>query len=218
MQRCDGRRVRTRRTICACLALAAVTAAALVAVTVGAGAATPTKGSTTAAVVVSTADSDLGTVLVAEHTVYTLKANGTSCTAKCLKTRPPVLLPTGQAAATAGSGVDATKLGTASAGHGRRQVTYAGKRLYRFAKDRAPGDVNGDGKDKWGKWSAVTVASAADPATTAPTTTADTVAPDTSPPATAVPQTAPPETSPPATEPTTPKPDPKPPGGGGVGF
>ena len=218
MQNSSGRRVQTRRTFGACLATAAVIATALAAVTVGAGATTPTKASTTAAVVVSTAESELGTVLVAGHTVYTLKANGTSCTAKCRKTRPPVLLPTGQAAATAGSGVDATQLGTASAGHGRRQVTYAGKRLYRFAKDRAPGDVNGDGKDKWGKWSAVTVASVADPSTTAPTTTAETVAPDTTPPATAAPQTAPPETSPPATEPATPKPDPKPPGGGGVGF
>ena len=210
--------VRVPRTFGVFLATAAVTATALAVVTVGAGAATPAKVSTTAAVVVSTAESELGTVLVAGHTVYTRKANGTSCTGTCLKARPPVLLPTVQAAATAGAGVDASKLGTASAGHGRRQVTYAGKRLYRFAKDRAPGDVNGDGKDKWGKWSTVTVASAADPATTAPTTTADTVAPDTSPPATVAPQTAPPETSPPATEPTTPKTTPKPPGGGGVGF
>jgi predicted lipoprotein with Yx(FWY)xxD motif len=222
MQRSGGRRARGLWAFNACLAIATatVTAGMLAVVTVGAGATAAAKGSTTAAVVVSTGDSAGATVLVAGHTVYALTASGTPCTAKCLKSRPPVLLPAGQSNATAGSGVDATKLGTAPAGHGRRQVTYAGKRLYRYAKDRAPGDVRGDVKDKWGTWSTVTVASgaAADPATTTPTTP-ETVAPDTTPPATAAPQTAPPETSPPATQPTTPRPTPAPSsGGGGVGF
>jgi len=47
--------------------------------------------------------------------------------------------------------VDASKLGTAAAGHGALQVTYSGKRLYWFVKDTAPGQVRGNVKDKWGK-------------------------------------------------------------------
>ena len=220
MQRTGGRRARGLWTFSArlAMAMATVTAGVLAVVTVGAGATTAAKGTSSAPVVVSTAETARGTILVAGPTVYTRTANGTSCTAQCLKAHPPVLLSTGQATATAGSGVDATKLGTAPAGHGKRQVTYAGKRLFRFAKDRAAGAVHGNVKDRWGTWSTVTVASVADPTTTAPTTapttTPETVAPATAPPATEPPRTAPPETTPPATEPTTPKP----PGSGGVGF
>ncbi len=222
MKRSGGRRVRVLRTFGTGLATATVIAAVLAVATIGAGASTTTKGSNTATLVVSTTESQLGTILVAGKAVYTLKANGTSCTAKCLKAHPLVVLPSGQGTPTAGSGVDATKLGTAPAGHGKRQVTYAGQRLYRSAKDRATDDVNGNGKDKWGKWSAVAVAGNAAAPTTVPTTAPapETVAPGTAPPATATPQTAPPETSPPATQPTTP-PKTTPttsPGGGGVGF
>ena len=49
-------------------------------------------------------------VLVAGDTpVYTLK--GKTCNASCQKTQPPVLLPDGVSSATAGTGVDASKLG-----------------------------------------------------------------------------------------------------------
>jgi predicted lipoprotein with Yx(FWY)xxD motif len=43
---------------------------------------------------------------------------------------------------TGGTGVDASKLGTAT-GQAPNQVTYAGHLLYYFARDTAPGDVNG---------------------------------------------------------------------------
>ena len=55
----------------------------------------------------------------------------------------------------AGTGVDASKLGTAAAADGAMQVTYAGKTLYWFAKDKAPGQVKGNVTDKWGKWTTV---------------------------------------------------------------
>jgi len=44
--------------------------------------------------------------------------------------------------ATAGTGLDSSKLGTAT-GQAPNQVTYAGHLLYYFARDTAPGDVNG---------------------------------------------------------------------------
>jgi predicted lipoprotein with Yx(FWY)xxD motif len=179
--------------------------------------------------VVSTAqNSKLGTILVAGDTVYTLKPSKTACAAKCLKVWPPVLLPRGVTTVTAGMGVDASKLGTAAAAHGARQISYSGKRLYWFAKDTSPGQVHGIMKNKWGKWSTVAVATVAAP-TTAPPATA---APATAPPTTGTPATAPPATSPPATEapatsppapqPTAP-PAPKPPpatspGTGGIAF
>ncbi len=95
----------------------------------------------------------LGPVLVAGNTVYTVKPSGTACTAACLKVWLPVVLPRGATTPTAGTGVDASKLGTAAAAHGARQITYAGKRLYWFAKDSARGQVHGNTKNKWGRWS-----------------------------------------------------------------
>jgi hypothetical protein len=38
---------------------------------------------------------------------------------------------------------------------GALQITYDGKPLYWFAKDKAAGDVKGNVHDKWGKWSTV---------------------------------------------------------------
>ncbi len=99
--------------------------------------------------------SSAGTVLSSRTTLYTLKPSGTACTAKCLKIWPAVLLPKGVTKATAGSGVDAAKLGTIARAGGLLQVTYGGKPLYRFYMDTAPGQVNGDVTDTWGKWSAV---------------------------------------------------------------
>ena len=107
---------------------------------------------------ISTAKSaKLGTILVSGETVYTLKPSKTACTAKCLKIWAPVLLPQGVTTATAGAGVDASKLGTVAAAGGAMQVTYSGKPLYWFSKDKAPGQVKGNVKDKWGKWSTVVV-------------------------------------------------------------
>lgn len=111
--------------------------------------------------VISTAkNASLGTILVSGTTVYTLRSNGTPCAAQCLKYWPEVLLPKGATKATAGSGVDAAKLGTLKRAGGRLQVTYAGKPLYWFSGDKAPGQVNGNITDTWGTWSAVVTAKA----------------------------------------------------------
>ncbi|MFN8028242.1 MAG: hypothetical protein U0W40_18330 [Acidimicrobiia bacterium] len=106
----------------------------------------------------TTQDAKLGTILVAGNTVYTLK--GKSCTGACLKAWPPVVLPDGTTSATAGDGVDEAKLGTKDLADGSVQVTYDGKPLYWYAKDKQPGQVKGNTTDKFGKWSTVVVAKA----------------------------------------------------------
>jgi len=183
---------------------------------------------TTARVVSSTDDAALGRILVAGTTVYTLKPSTTGCTAACMQQWPPVLLPHGVKKPTAGSGVDATKLGTVKLGKQRLQITYAGKRLYWSAKDKKAGQVHGNVTNKFGKWSTVAATSAADASTTtgAPTTAPSTEAPA-QPPATAAPETAAPETAPPATSPPATQATNPPPtqptsttsgGNGGIGF
>jgi predicted lipoprotein with Yx(FWY)xxD motif len=114
-----------------------------------AAAAAPTQ--TTATEIDTAKNSQLGTYLTAGNTVYILKPSKVACTAKCLKAWPPVLLPAGVTAATAGTGVDSSKLGTVSTPSGL-QITYGGKALYWYVKDKAPGQVKGNIKDKWGKW------------------------------------------------------------------
>ena len=114
--------------------------------------------------------SSFGTVLTNRTTLYTLSPSATACATACLKIWPAVLLPKGVSAATAGSGVAASKLGAVKRAGGLFQVTYDGKPLYRFFKDTQPGQVHGDVTDKWGKWSAVvTVKPSAGGATTTTT-------------------------------------------------
>ena len=121
----------------------------------------------TKSVVVTTSKSaKFGTILVSAKTLYTLNASKTSCAAKCLKYWPELLLPKGVAKATAGTGVSASKLGTITRAGGARQVTYAGKALYWFVKDTAPGQVNGNVSDTWGKWSDVVLIKPTRPVTT----------------------------------------------------
>jgi len=107
-----------------------------------------------------------GTVLVSGDTLYTLKPSKTACAAACQKVWPEVLLPKGVEKATAGPGVSAAKLGTVKGAGGALQVTYAGKPLYWFIGDKAPGQVNGNVTDVWGTWSDVgTVKPASNPGT-----------------------------------------------------
>jgi len=134
------------------------TTAGSVSTTVGA-ASVPT---TAKGVVISAAQSGrLGTILVSGTTLYTLKPSQTACTAECLRIWPPLLLPQGVGSATAGPGVNASKLGTLTAIGGRLQVTYSGQALYWFSGDTAPGQVKGDLTDIWGKWSVVSIGGAA---------------------------------------------------------
>jgi predicted lipoprotein with Yx(FWY)xxD motif len=111
---------------------------------------------TTVSDVTTAKNAKLGTILVSGNTLYTLKA-GKHCTGKCLKVWLPAELAGGVSAAAAGPGVDAAKLGTVAAADGNLQVTYAGKPLFWFTKDKGPGQVHGNVTDKWGKWSVVLV-------------------------------------------------------------
>jgi len=94
-----------------------------------------------------------GTVLVDGKTLYTLAPGKTGCGPACHKIWPEVLLPKGMTKASAGPGVSAAKLGTVMVAGGAMQVTYSGKALYWFIGDKAPGQVNGNVTDMWGKWS-----------------------------------------------------------------
>ena len=50
----------------------------------------------------------------------------------------------------AGSGVNASMLGTTPRSDGKPQVTYNGHPLYLFADDSSAGDTNGQGVDAFG--------------------------------------------------------------------
>ena len=83
-------------------------------------------------------------------TVYLfVKDTGASstCYAQCATFWPPVLT-TGQPQA--GSGVNASLLGTTTRTDGKVEVTYAGHPLYYFVQDKAPGDTTGQGINGFG--------------------------------------------------------------------
>lgn len=122
----------------------------------------------TKSVVISTFKSaKLGTILSDGKTLYTLQPNAVACTAACHKFWIPVLLPKGVTKATAGAGVSAAKLGSRKV-TGGEQVTYGGRELFWFFKDKAAGQVTGNVTDTWGKWTDVVLVK---PAHKSPTTT-----------------------------------------------
>jgi predicted lipoprotein with Yx(FWY)xxD motif len=145
------KRTALARAAAVAAAVGAMAALAVAPSTAGA-AATPK----TATEISAVKNSKLGTILVADTTVYALKASKTACNAACLKIWPPVLLPDGVMMPTAGTGVDQTKLGTTTTSTGAMQVTYSGKPLFWYYKDTAPGMAKGNLTDKWGKWYTVT--------------------------------------------------------------
>jgi predicted lipoprotein with Yx(FWY)xxD motif len=65
-----------------------------------------------------------------------------ACTGACIATWPPL---TASGSPTAGTGVDASLLGTAKQADGSTQVTYKGHLLYTFAGDSTPGATTGEG-------------------------------------------------------------------------
>ena len=137
------------------------------ATTLGVSGASSAEHSHAKSVVVSTYKSaKVGTILVDGKTLYTLKPNATKCTATCHKFWIPVLLPKGATHATAGAGVSVAKLGTLKVAGGL-QVTYGGKALFWFFKDRSLGQVTGNLTDTWGTWiDVVLVKPAGKPTTT----------------------------------------------------
>lgn len=74
-------------------------------------------------------------------------ANTSTCMDQCAADWPPLVI-TGTAA-TAGTGIDASKLGTLTRADGSVQVTYNGWPLYYFDEDMQPGDAKGQGQDQF---------------------------------------------------------------------
>ncbi|MFE9856360.1 hypothetical protein [Streptomyces sp. NPDC005780] len=101
---------------------------------------------------VTTASSPLGTILVDGdgRTLYLWEADTASestCDGDCAKAWPPVTV-TGKPLA--GKGVKAALLGTTTRDDGRKEITYNGHPLYRYAGDTNAGDTNGQGSNGFG--------------------------------------------------------------------
>ena len=144
--------------------------------TVTPGAGTSATTTTTPGGVMGVATTSLGSVLVDSKglTVYRLTADTpghSSCSAQCLAYWP--LVPAPGAAVPKVPGISSA-LSVTKATSGASMVTASGWPLYTFAKDKAPGDVTGEGvKAFGGTWNAVSPSGAAvtAPPTSAPATT-----------------------------------------------
>jgi predicted lipoprotein with Yx(FWY)xxD motif len=105
-----------------------------------------------------------GKVLVSNgRTLYYIATPAAACDSSCIAIWPPLTLPAHVKSATAGSGVQKSKLGVTTDSAGARQVTYSGKPVFWFSLDKKH-QVTGNITDQWGKWLAVTVGKA--PSTT----------------------------------------------------
>lgn len=101
-----------------------------------------------------------------------------TCTGGCARFWPPLLVK-GKQKLIAGLGVKASKLGRIRHGKGVFQVTYGGFALYRYAPDKKPGQVKGQGVQ--GTWFVVSSAGKLI-RTTAPTESAPPPPTETTPP------------------------------------
>jgi predicted lipoprotein with Yx(FWY)xxD motif len=112
----------------------------------GSGSSSSSGGSTGAAVL-STADSDLGTIVVDAdgRTVYvfdkdTAGSGQSTCSGDCPAKWPAVTAPSDHPAVDGVTG----KIGTITRDDGSKQVTLAGMPLYLFVGDSQAGDVTGE--------------------------------------------------------------------------
>jgi predicted lipoprotein with Yx(FWY)xxD motif len=137
-----------------------VAAAASLAVAAGAATASP-QATSSGAATVKVARTNLGRILVnsSGRTLYLFKKDTgrkSTCYGQCAEFWPP-LKAGGKP--TAGSGAQASKIGTTKRRDGTRQVTYNGHPLYLFAQDTRRGDTNGEGVKAFGaRWFAVSPA------------------------------------------------------------
>ena len=98
------------------------------------------------------ANAKLGSILVDSKgmTVYLFVADTgkeSTCYTSCATIWPPVLT---DGAPQAGTGADASLLGTTTRTDGKVEVTYAGHPLYYFIQDKAAGDAKGQGINGFG--------------------------------------------------------------------
>jgi len=106
-------------------------------------------------VTVKTAKGSSGTYLVGPNgrALYLWVADTgdkSSCSGACAGAWPP-LLTKGKPAA--GTGVNASDLGTTMRSDGTEEVTYKGHPLYYFVADKSAGSISGQGSDSFGaKW------------------------------------------------------------------
>ena len=156
MMRNPARQGSTWRTTAGRLAATAVALGGLAGLALAPSIAAAAANPITVSEVSTAKNSKLGTILVSGNTLYALKSTK-PCTGKCLKVWLPAELASGVTAATSGPGVDAAKLGTVTAADGNLQVTYSGKPLFWFTKDKGSGQVHGNVTDKWGKWYVVQI-------------------------------------------------------------
>jgi predicted lipoprotein with Yx(FWY)xxD motif len=111
-----------------------------------------------------TASTGLGTVLVDANsmTLYTFgsdSANTSACSGGCAGAWPPAVVDADTAAMVAGGSAGMAELGVFDRGDGM-QLTWNGMPLYRFVRDTAAGQTNGEGVNGFGGlWSAVRVTS-----------------------------------------------------------
>ncbi|MEA2628559.1 MAG: hypothetical protein QOJ10_1019 [Chloroflexota bacterium] len=123
----------------------------------------PAPAATGATIAVAT-NTKLGQILVdgSGKTVYLFvadKGTTSACYTSCATIWPPVLT-TG--APQAGTGAQASLLGTTARTDGTTEVTYAGHPLYYFIQDKAAGDAKGQGINGFGGlWWVVSPAGAA---------------------------------------------------------
>jgi predicted lipoprotein with Yx(FWY)xxD motif len=115
-------------------------------------ASTSTATSSGASATVDAASSSLGSILVDSRgrTLYLWQADTgprSTCSGACAAAWPPLLT---NGAPAAGSGVNASLLGTTRRSNGTEQVTYNHHPLYLFEGDTAPGQTNGQGSDGFG--------------------------------------------------------------------
>lgn len=100
----------------------------------------------------------LGLVLVDSNgrTLYDFRKDRggeSSCYGACATAWPPLLT---EGEPQPSNGASAAKLGTAERRDGSVQVTYAGRPLYTYAGDRAPGEANGHDITRFGaEWYAL---------------------------------------------------------------
>jgi predicted lipoprotein with Yx(FWY)xxD motif len=133
-------------------AAAAATSAASVAPAVASGAAASGSAAAAGPATVDVKMGPLGAYLTdaTGHTLYLYTPDTTSastCYGECVAFWPAFVT---SAAPQAGTGADASLLGTSKRTDGTTQVTYQGHPLYFFKGDKAAGDTTGQGKQ--GTW------------------------------------------------------------------